>query len=59
MTKKIEREPDAVVDYVSLVHPETLQDLTEVQDRALAALAVNIGATRLIDNMLFDGDEST
>ncbi len=58
MAERIKREPDAVVDYVSLVHPETLQDLTEVQDRALAALAVNIGTTRLIDNMLFEGDES-
>jgi pantoate--beta-alanine ligase len=57
MSERIEQEPDAVIDYVSLVDPETLRDLVQVEDRALAALAVNIGPTRLIDNMLFDGDE--
>jgi pantoate--beta-alanine ligase len=53
MTERILREPDARPDYISLVHPETLQGLPEVHDRALAALAVQFGATRLIDNMLF------
>ncbi len=52
MTERIGREPDAVIDYVSLVHPETLEDLTHVEDRCLAALAVQIGKTRLIDNRL-------
>jgi len=52
MSERIRREPDAQIDYVSLVHPETLQDLERVADSALAALAVWIGKTRLIDNML-------
>jgi pantoate--beta-alanine ligase len=52
MTERILRDPDARPDYISLVHPETLQDLTEVDDHALAVLAVRIGKTRLIDNML-------
>jgi len=54
MSQRITQEPDAAVDYVSFVHPETLLDLTEVDDAALAALAVKIGNTRLIDNMLFN-----
>ncbi|MEW6113914.1 MAG: pantoate--beta-alanine ligase [Thermodesulfobacteriota bacterium] len=54
MSQRIGQEPDAGVDYIRLVHPETLQDLTEVDDAALAALAVKIGNTRLIDNMLFN-----
>jgi pantoate--beta-alanine ligase len=54
MSDRIDREPDAVVDYISLVHPETLRDLEEMNDGALAALAVKIGRTRLIDNMLLD-----
>ncbi len=53
MTERVGREPHAVIDYVSLVHPETLETLQEVGDFALAALAVRIGKTRLIDNMLF------
>jgi pantoate--beta-alanine ligase len=52
MSDRILREPDAQIDYVSLVHPETLQELVQVADLALAALAVRIGKTRLIDNML-------
>lgn len=55
MSERILREPDAQIDYVSLVHPETLQDLERVADRALAVLAVRIGKTRLIDNMLLQG----
>jgi pantoate--beta-alanine ligase len=54
MRERITEEPDAMIDYVSLVHPETLEDLTEIQDGVVAALAVKIGATRLIDNMRLD-----
>ncbi len=54
MTQRIESEREAQIDYVSLVHPETLEDLKDVQDKALAILAVRIGKTRLIDNMLLE-----
>ncbi len=54
MSDRIQREPDAQIDYINLVHPETLQDLELVGDSALAALAVRIGKTRLIDNMLLE-----
>jgi pantoate--beta-alanine ligase len=43
---------DAVIDYVEVVHPETLEDLTLLKDRALVVLAVKFGSTRLIDNTL-------
>jgi len=52
MKDRILAEPDANPDYISLVHPETLEDLSNVNDAALAVLAVKIGKTRLIDNML-------
>jgi len=58
MSERIMREPDARPVYVSLVHPETLVDLTEVENGCLAALAVRIGKTRLIDNMLFERMET-
>lgn len=54
MEERIAKEPDAVPDYIRLVHPETLQDLQVVAGSALAVLAVRIGSTRLIDNMLLE-----
>jgi len=48
----IAAEPRARVDYVSLVDADTLAPLTTVDERALVALAVWIGSTRLIDNRL-------
>jgi pantoate ligase/cytidylate kinase len=40
------------IEYVELVHPDTLQPLTLVKDRGLLAIAAKIGATRLIDNIM-------
>lgn len=45
-------EPMVIVQYVSCAHPETLQELAGTMDRALLSLAVRIGKTRLIDNIL-------
>ena len=42
----------AAIDYVALVDPETLCPLERIEGTALAVLAVRIGGTRLIDNML-------
>jgi len=43
--------PEAVVDYVEIVHPDTLESLKKIESRAVMALAVRFGNTRLIDNM--------
>lgn len=43
-------------DYVSIVHPETLEPLTRIGDAALCAVAFNLGKARLIDNMLLAGE---
>ena len=49
----IASEPLARVDYISLNDAETFQPLVQVEDRpALLAVAVYIGKTRLIDNMI-------
>jgi pantoate--beta-alanine ligase len=46
-------EPLAKVDYVSIADPNTLAEISgEAAEGALASLAVRIGATRLIDNLL-------
>jgi pantoate--beta-alanine ligase len=43
--------PEAVVDYVEIVHPDTLECIDHIETQAIMALAVKIGNTRLIDNM--------
>ena len=48
----IEAEPQLAIDYVSVADPETLRELTRVASRALASIAVRLGTTRLIDNLL-------
>ena len=40
------------VDYISIVHPETLREVDDISRGAVAAMAVWIGKTRLIDNMV-------
>lgn len=45
------REPLALIDYLVLVHPETLADVPEwYHGEALLAVAAKVGTTRLIDN---------
>jgi pantoate--beta-alanine ligase len=47
----ISSAPEAVVDYVEIVHPDTLECIDHIETQAIIALAVKIGTTRLIDNM--------
>lgn len=51
MAAEIAAEPLARLDYVSVAHPETLQELDLVQDRALLSGAIFVGDVRLIDNI--------
>ncbi len=46
----IQSQPLARVDYVEVVHPETLQPLDVIASQALIAAAVFFGKPRLIDN---------
>jgi pantoate--beta-alanine ligase len=52
MTLLIQREPLAKIDYVSIADADTLEELKVIERSALASLAVRIGKTRLIDNIL-------
>lgn len=45
------QEPDVRVDYIAVVHPDTLEDVPDVSNGALVAVAAFVGATRLIDNL--------
>jgi pantoate--beta-alanine ligase len=42
----------AVVDYAAVADPETMREVERAGPRALALLAVKIGQTRLIDNLV-------
>ncbi len=53
MSETINNEHLARLQYVSCAHPDSLEELHgPVQDRALLSMAVFIGKTRLIDNMV-------
>jgi len=52
MTGLIQKQPLATIDYVSIADAETLDELDTVRSPALVSLAVKIGSTRLIDNIV-------
>lgn len=54
MKELIKSKPSAKIDYIAIVEPETLEKVDELTDgkEYLIAIAVRIGNTRLIDNLL-------
>jgi len=54
MKEHIIREQDARIDYIAITEPETLAPIEQLlpDTMALVVLAVHIGTTRLIDNIL-------
>lgn len=58
MRELIETAEDARIDYVALVDPETLLPVETVTGPTLAALAVKIENTRLIDNCILNAVSS-
>jgi pantoate--beta-alanine ligase len=50
MRERIETVADARIDYIALADPDTLEPVEIITGRTLAALAVRIENTRLIDN---------
>jgi pantoate--beta-alanine ligase len=52
MRKVLDGEPRASVNYAEIVDAETFEPVVRVTRRCYALLAVHIGKTRLIDNML-------
>jgi pantoate--beta-alanine ligase len=59
MHKVLASEARARVDYAEIVDAETFEPVVRVERRCYAVLAVYLGKTRLIDNMLIEpvGDE--
>ena len=52
VTKEIAGEPLAAIDYVDLFSFPSLEAIETVDEKSLLALAVRIGKTRLIDNII-------
>lgn len=52
MTSIVEAEPLAKIDYIKIVSLETMQQISDIGNSALVAMAVYIGKTRLIDNFI-------
>lgn len=55
MKKIIEKEPLAVVEYIEVTDPDTLQGLSRITGSALVAIAVRVGKARLMDNRVLNG----
>jgi len=54
MRKILNSSPLIEIEYISIVDAETLEAIGRISGRVLVALAVRIGSTRLIDNILLD-----
>ena len=54
MRKILNSSPLIEIEYIGIVDAETLEAIDRISGRVLAALAVRIGPTRLIDNILLD-----
>ncbi len=54
ITDHINKEPLAKIDYVEIVDAVSLKKVDRIADDILVAIAVFIGKTRLIDNMIYE-----
>jgi pantoate--beta-alanine ligase len=54
MIELIQEKPLADIDYISIADAKTLEELDELKPPALVSMAVRIGKTRLIDNIVMD-----
>jgi pantoate--beta-alanine ligase len=57
MVNLIQKEKRAKIDYVSIADSETLEEMEKVDELSLVSLAVYIGKTRLIDNIMLGTNE--
>jgi pantoate--beta-alanine ligase len=51
MRRHIEKEVGGDIEYISIVHPDTLEDLSKIAGPVVIALAVRLANVRLIDNI--------
>ena len=46
------------IEYVSLTDPDTLEDVKQIKDKVLVAIACHVGKTRLIDNKVLTEEQN-
>jgi pantoate--beta-alanine ligase len=51
MARLIQEQPLARIEYVAIVHPDTLKEVVQIEGQVVLLLGVWIGKTRLIDNL--------
>ena len=51
MRAHLEAAPGVTVDYATVVHPETLEEISSPLSEMVALVAARVGTTRLIDNL--------
>ena len=54
MKKILNQIPSLKIQYINIVDAQTLRELNRLGGKVLIAVAVKLGATRLIDNILVD-----
>ncbi len=54
MKKILQQKSSIEIEYISIVNAKTLEDIDRIDGNALVAVAVRLGQTRLIDNILLD-----
>ncbi|HZZ72802.1 MAG TPA: pantoate--beta-alanine ligase [Pirellulales bacterium] len=52
MRAVLEKVETIEIDYVAIVDPDTLREISTIDRRAVALIAARLGATRLIDNQI-------
>jgi pantoate--beta-alanine ligase len=55
MRELISRKKSAKIDYIAIVAPKTLEEVKKISGGVCVLLAVWIGKTRLIDNIIVKG----
>lgn len=55
MLRRLAQTPDAHLEYLEIVDGRTLQPVDTADDQTVAAIALKIGSTRLIDNQILSG----
>jgi pantoate--beta-alanine ligase len=51
MRRVLDAEPGVRVEYIAIAEPESLRPIATVDGRTIAAIAAQVGSTRLIDNI--------
>lgn len=54
LTSAIRKSRKAEIDYIEILDAKTLREIDRIEDKALVALAVKFGKTRLIDNVYLE-----